>query len=125
MKVTIRQIVLAIPALAKLSASNLKIRTAYNLKQSVTVLQEEADFFTAERRKIIDKYTKVNEDGATVLNPEKEQEAAAELEELLDMVVTPNAKVVKIALDEDLALSVNDMELLEPFVKFTDTEETS
>ena len=41
------------------------------------------------------------------------------------MVVTPNAKVVKIALDEDLALSVNDMELLEPFVKFTDTEETS
>ena len=89
------------------------------------MLQEEADFFTAERRKIIDKYTKVNEDGATVLNPEKEQEAAAELEELLDMVVTPNAKVVKIALDEDLALSVNDMELLEPFVKFTDTEETS
>ena len=56
---------------------------------------------------------------------QQEQEAAAELEELLDMVVTPNAKVVKIALDEDLALSVNDMELLEPFVKFTDTEETS
>ena len=125
MKVTIRQIVLAIPALAKLSASNLKLRTAYNLKQSVTVLQEEADFFTAERRKIIDKYTKVNEDGATVLDPEKEQEAAAELEDLLDLTVTPNAKVVRIALDEDLALSVNDIELLAPFVKFTDTEETS
>ena len=84
-----------------------------------------ADFFTAERRKIIDKYSVRNDDGATVLDSEKEQAAAEELEELLDMVVTPDAKIVKIALDEDLTLSVNDMELLAPFVKFTDTEETS
>ncbi len=123
MKVTIRQIVLAIPALAKLTTCSLNIRSAYKLKKSVESLQKEADFFSEERRKIIQKYSRTDEQGAIVLDSEKEQKAVAAMEELLDMEVTPEAAVVEIPITEDITLSVNDIELLAPFVKFA--EETS
>ncbi|MBQ3023129.1 MAG: hypothetical protein IJD91_07425 [Clostridia bacterium] len=125
MKVTLRQIVLAIPALAKLTACNLNLRSAYKLKKSVEELQKEADFFSEERRKVIQKYSHTDKEGAVVLDTAKEEKAVAAMEELLDMEVTPNAAVVEIPITEDITLSVNDIELLAPFVKFTDTEETS
>ena len=45
MKVQMKEIVLAVPALSKLSAGDLQLRLAYKLKRMITALQKEADFF--------------------------------------------------------------------------------
>ncbi|MFR1990763.1 MAG: hypothetical protein ACLS3C_12200 [Oscillospiraceae bacterium] len=50
MKVQLKDIVLAVPALSKLSAGDLQLRLAYKLKRMITALQKEADFFAEQRR---------------------------------------------------------------------------
>ena len=42
MKVQLKDIVLAVPALSKLSAGDLQLRLAYKLKRMITALQKEA-----------------------------------------------------------------------------------
>lgn len=54
MKVQLKDIVLAVPALSKLSAGDLQLRLAYKLKRMITALQKEADFFAEQRQKIFE-----------------------------------------------------------------------
>ena len=49
MKVQLKDIVLAVPALSKLSAGDLQLRLAYKLKRMITALQKEADFFAEQK----------------------------------------------------------------------------
>ena len=42
MKVQLKDIVLAVPALSKLSAGDLQLRLAYKLKRMISALQKEA-----------------------------------------------------------------------------------
>ena len=42
----------------------------------------------------------------------------AELDELLDMEITLDIPIMVIPITEDLRLSVNDMEVMAPFVEF-------
>ena len=51
MKVQLKEIVLAVPALSKLSAGDLQLRLAYKLKRMISALQKEADFFAEQRRR--------------------------------------------------------------------------
>ena len=89
MKVQLKDIVLAVPALSKLSAGDLQLRLAYKLKRMISALQKEADFFAEQRQKIFEKYGTAKEDGSFDFSAENESKAAAELEELLVMEVTP------------------------------------
>ena len=50
MKVQLKDIVLAVPALSKLSAGDLQLRLAYKLKRMISALQKEADFFAEQRQ---------------------------------------------------------------------------
>ena len=117
MKVQLKDIVLAVPALSKLSAGDLQLRLAYKLKRMITALQKEADFFAEQRQKIFEKYGTAKEDGSS---EENEPKAAAELEELLAMEVTPEVEAIDIPITENLLLSANDIGLLMPFVHFTE-----
>lgn len=54
MKVQLKDIVLAVPALSKLSAGDLQLRLAYKLKRMISALQKEADFFAEQRQKIFE-----------------------------------------------------------------------
>ena len=56
MKVQLKDIILAVPALSKLSAGDLQLRLAYKLKRMISALQKEADFFAEQRQKIFEKY---------------------------------------------------------------------
>ena len=124
MKTTIRSIVLAVPALSKLSAGDLSLRLAYRLKKNIDAIQKEADFFSQQQKKILDKYGTPGEGGAyTFESSEKEQEAITELDELLDMEVTLDISVMEIPLSEDLRLSVNDIQLIAPFVEFKEEDQ--
>ena len=80
MKVQLKEIVLAVPALSKLSAGDLQLRLAYKLKRMIPVLQKEADFFAEQRQKIFEKYGTAKADGSFDFAAENEPKAAAELE---------------------------------------------
>ena len=63
MKTQLRTIILAIPALSKVSAGDLSLHLAYRLKKSMNEFQKEADFFSEQRTKIFEKYGSAGEDG--------------------------------------------------------------
>ena len=120
METTLRDIVLAIPALSKLAAAPLRLRSAYRLQKLTSALQKEADFFAEQRQKIFEKYGTAKEDGSFDFSAENEPKAAAELEELLEMEVMPEVEAIDIPITENLLLSANDIGLLMPFVHFTE-----
>ena len=70
--------------------------------------------------KIFEKYGTAKEDGSFDFSEENEPKAAAELEELLAMEVTPEVEAIDIPITENLLLSANDIGLLMPFVHFTE-----
>ena len=92
MKVRLKDIILAVPALSKLSAGDLQLRLAYKLKRMISALQKEADFFAEQRQKIFEKYGTAKEDSTYDFSEENEPKAAAELDELLEMEVMPDVK---------------------------------
>lgn len=122
MKTTMRAIVIAIPALSKLSAGDLSLRLAYRLKRSIDAIQKEADFFSQQRTKILDKYGSPTENGEYTFNEGQEEKAVSELEELLDLEVALDIPVMAIPITEELRLSVNDMEMMAPFVEFKEED---
>ena len=120
MKVTLKTIVLAIPALSKLAAEDNRLQLAYRLKKNIAELQREADFFGEQRIKILEKYGTADESGNYTFEGDNAQKAIAELDELLDLEVEPVIEPLNILITEDLKLSVNDIGLLETFIHFID-----
>lgn len=120
MKVTLKAIVLAIPALSKLSGEDLSLRLAYRLRKNIAELQREADFFSEQRIKILDKHGTADENGNYTFEGDNEQKAITELEDLLNMEVEPVIDPIDIPITEDLKISVNDMGMIEAFINFTE-----
>ena len=120
MKVTLKTIVLAIPALSKLAAEDIRLQLAYHLKKNIAELQREADFFGEQRIKILEKYGVADESGNYTFEGDNEQKAIAELDELLDLEVEPVIDPIDIPITEDLKISVNDMGMVEAFINFTE-----
>lgn len=120
MKVTLKTIVLAIPALSKLAAEDIRLQLAYRLKKNIAELQREADFFGEQRIKILEKYGTADESGNYTFEGDSEQKAIAELDELLDLEVEPVIDPIDIPITEDLKISVNDMGMVEAFINFTE-----
>lgn len=120
MKVTLKTIVLAIPALSKLSGEDLSLRLAYRLRKNISELQREADFFSEQRIKILDKHGTADENGNYTFEGDNEQKAITELEDLLNMEVEPIIDPIDIPITEELKISVNDMGMIEAFINFTE-----
>ena len=119
----LKEIVSAVPALSKLASANLRLKTAYTLKQMADILQKEVDFFEQERKKILEKYGKVQEDGSVLIPVEQRTKAEEEYNRLLSMEVQPEFSRLRISLSEDAKLSVNDLSLLAPFADFVEDKE--
>ena len=122
MNIQLKRIIGAIGALGKLSATDLPLKTAYNVKRSIDLLQKEVDFFNQERKKLLEKYGTENEDGSFTLREDTLLDAQRSMDELLNMEVAPDIPAVSIPLDDGIRLSANDIEALTPFVTFTETE---
>lgn len=119
----LKEIVSAVPALSKLASANLRLKTAYTLKQTADILQKEVDFFEQERKKILEKYGKVQEDGTVLIPAEQRTKAEEEYARLLSMEVQPEFSRLQISISEDAKLSVNDLSLLAPLADFLEHEE--
>lgn len=120
MKTTMKSIVLAIPALSKLAAGDLSLRLAYRLKRNIDNIQKEADFFSQQRQKILEKHGTPDGNGGYTFEDGQDEKVIAELDELLELEVTLDISVMEIPITEELRLSVNDMEAMSPFVEFKD-----
>ena len=118
MTIKLRSIVHAISALSKVSVGDLSLHLAYRLKKMMNELQKEADFFSEQRIKIFEKYGTPGEDGNFHFEGENETIAINDLDDLLDMEVTPDVEVIDIPITEKLCISVNDITLLMPFIHF-------
>lgn len=120
MKIKLKTIILAIPALSKIASENLSLKTAYRLKQTVNALQNEADFFSDQRLKIFEKYGTANEDGTFTFSKDNEPKAMNELEELLNLEVEPDIDIMDVSITENIHLNINDIENLIPFIHFVE-----
>lgn len=128
MKIKLRKIVIAIPALQKLSSVDLSLKKLYWVNKLINELENELKFYHESRQKIIEKYKesqtgnkiKIRDDCVTLFNQE--------INELLDMEVEVKFTVPEIPDTEEIKLSRDDIIALEGFVKIRfedDLEEES
>jgi len=120
MTIKLKSIIQAISALSKVSAGDLSLHLAYRLKKMMNELQKEADFFSEQRIKIFEKYGTPTDDGNYKFEGENEAKAISDLDDLLDMEVSPDIAVIEIPITENLHISVNDITLLMPFIHFNE-----
>lgn len=94
----------AVPALQRLCAEPIDMRTAYAIHKRLTELDRCIDFFNAEREKI--------------LREHKGEEAETKLRALLDFEADYCAEPIPLRVKEDARLRVNDIPLLQGFITF-------
>ena len=105
MEVTMKQILDAVPGMSKLMAADLPLRTAHRLSLMADGLNTHLRFFEQRRD--------------AIKGTEREAERIAEL---LAFPVEIDSSQLDIPLSEEIRLSAGDIQSLQPFVRFCETE---
>ena len=103
MKIKLGQIVNSVPAMNKLVAKDLPLAITYKLSIMIDELNPQLKFFEQKCKSMKER---IEKEGDSAIN------------ELMDFEVDVNIETIKIPIDEDIRLSVSDINLLKPFVKF-------
>lgn len=101
----------AVPALQKLVREDLPLRTAYRLSKMVRKVNEELDFFKAKEVELKAKH--------------EYKVPVQEYNELLNLEIDWDEPTITIPLDNNISLSVADIEALTPFIEFKEVEENA
>lgn len=101
----------AVQALNKLVREDLPLRTAYRLSKMVRRVNEELDFFKAKETELKAKH--------------EYKVPVSEYNELLNLEIDWDEPKIEIPLDENISLSVADIEALTPFIEFKEVEENA
>lgn len=101
----------AVPAFQKLVGQNLPLKTAYRLSKMVRKVNEELDFFKVKEAELKAKH--------------EYKVPAGEYNELLNLEIDWDEPKIEIPLDENISLSVADIEALIPFIEFKEVEENA
>lgn len=110
----------AVPALEKLAGASLPLKTAYKLSRNIKLFQNDIDFFTREREKIMKEYGgEVKHSRIVFKNPE----GLKALENVLALEVEPECDKIEIVLSDNIRLAANDVTFLEPFVEFVEVDD--
>lgn len=113
------QVVLAVPALNKLSVCDMPLCDAYNLQRLYAAIQPDIDFFNAQNQRIAKKYNGVISDNGTIVYDVNNQaDAQKEFDELLYFDVRAEVTPVKLQASNNISLSAKDVAALIPFVEF-------
>jgi hypothetical protein len=119
MKIKLSAILDAMNAFRKLSDAELSLGTAYKLKRFTDEIQKELAFFDERRFAMVDKHGKFDTNGAFVPTDAAHNIAfAGEFNELLRLEVEPSVEQFTLPPGENVKLSVNDINALEPFIIF-------
>jgi len=108
----------AVPALNKLTAVELDIKTAYALHKLTAALSPEIDFFNEQARAIVSETGTVNDDGTATIPAENAAEYTRRMNELLAVEAQAAAAPFTLAFDSGIKLTAGDVANLSPFVNF-------
>ena len=117
-------IIQAYKAISKLNENPLSLKTAHALYLVKKMLEPHYEFQLNKEKEIYDKYnpTPLENGDLDFGSPEKAQEFTKEYNDLINEMkdLEVNLEFVKpsIRLDDDLKLSIEDVEALEPFIDF-------
>ena len=110
----LKKIVDVLPALQKLSATDLSPRILYRVRKLIGKLEPEIEFYNAEKNKILDKYR----DESRRVRQDDVKNLEADIIVMLDVDVDIDVKTPVIPDTENYRLSNNDITLLEGLVEF-------
>lgn len=123
-EVSMRNILVAVPVLGKLREKPFKGRAVFVISRLLKELQAELDHFDIVRAEIIDKYALRDEEGKPVevesgikIQPEQQEACLAELNDILDTVISIDCAKMDMAWFEDVPLFAQEAELIFPFVE--------
>lgn len=110
----------AFKILYAIGETKLSAEAAYKLFKLRKALQPEFDFQLEQEQKCVDKYNAtVDENGIyKTKNPADMKALATELKDVANLDCMVSVEPVEVTVDKSLHLSLNDMEALEPFVRF-------
>ncbi len=115
-QVTLGKLVEARPALTKLFAMELPVKTAWSLRKTIAVIEAELKRFEEQRVALVKKYAK-EKNGTFSVPPEKAGVFSEEYKTLADIPADlSGAERVPLAVLGDVKLSASDMQNLEPFL---------
>lgn len=115
--ITLGDLVAAQPALAKLFAVELPVKTSWGLRKTAAAIDVEIKRFYEQRTDLIKKYGKLEANGNGNINPENLDKFNADYTQLteikVELAITP---IPLSALGDSVKLSPSDMQRLEPFI---------
>lgn len=114
---TLGKIVNALPVLRKLAEEKLTVKTAYWLDKALRGLESETRFFDEKRNALVQKYGTDIGGGKWKIDEDKAEDFSREMNELLNLEVESDYKIVKIPTTENITLSCNDLRLVEGLVE--------
>ena len=106
----------ALPALQKLAKQELTIKTLYKVSKLLSKLDEELAVYTKARNSIIEKYC-VEENGTIIPKEESVDEFNEKFIDILEFEIDSLGELpIEIPLEEKIALSYNDLNLIKAFI---------
>lgn len=116
----IKDIILAKELLEKLAQNkNLPTRVAYKVYLMLNKVQSTIQFYETKRIEVFKEYG-VEKDGQIEIPPEKVPEASVKMDEILNLDTLEEIEKADISLDVDLGVSPAEIQLLLPFINFTE-----
>ncbi len=116
------KIIMAIKTLDKLKSQQMALSLSYRLYKLRKELQPHWDWQVEQEMQMLEKFGEHNENGMTI-----KQEARADMDSALALIVDTEVEQdwnpVKIAVSDDLMISVEDIEALDGFIMIGDDNE--
>ena len=116
-------VVNAQPALEKIASVDLPLKLLYSLTKLMEKLEREMRFFNEERDKLIMKYGEQEDDGTFRIPGDKVADFQREANELADIDVEWDVVPIVLPLLDNLALSYNELKMLEGFIELRGDDE--
>ena len=110
-------VVTSLPALQKLAGETLTPKTLYWVSKLLSKLDTEISFFNEERTKIVTELGEEVENDKWKIPQENRAEFERRMDDLLNVEIDTEFKVVQIPVTENVKLSYNDIRMLDGFVE--------
>lgn len=124
-KVTLNEILNAIPVFNELSNRNFKSSTSFKIARMINTLNKEIEVFNTEREKLIEKYCEkddnnfpvITETGMVKIKENFIEECNKELKELLKVEIEMNLDKMNEEVFEEAELTPNQVMMIMSFVE--------
>jgi len=117
MKLTLRQILNAVPAFQKLIRTDLTAKMRFRAKKFVKQIQELSQDFAEQNKNLVEKYGVLNEQNTKEVMPEQFEAFGKEIDDLLNEEIELKEEDLPDDIWDSVIMSLNDEEHVKPFKK--------